>query len=512
MKKIISVFIATLMILSIFAFPANADTKVATQDAVLHFDANTAANYFRPFNKVYCHIWEYGGDSFYPFKDEKSRCYDEDGDGIWTYNLTKQGITLKENTQYCCVFSSNSYEHQYTLIFDTTVLGDTAYLTGEYIPNPNEYNEYYACWRNQDPTKHGPQLEINSIGTVYGTCIPMGKTAATIFEDALINILENARIYSGKTDQQIIDDMACSLDLSKEQVECSLEKTGVVADWSSELSTAKTENAVLHFDANTVAKHWKPFEKIYCHIWEYSGDSFYPWQNKKARCYDEDGDGIWTYNLTENDIILDRNKQYCCIFSTDKQNQHFNILFDYSVLGDTAYLTGEYSDSPEGIDYYLAYWRNQNPKVHGPELYISSLGEVSGTCIPRSKTPSGLLEYALINTMENARTYSGRNDQKIIDNLAYGLGLSAQQVKESIEQIKVEVEWSAELSTADKLVGDADLDGEISILDATAIQLHIASLADFSSEQKLLSDIDFDSDISVLDATQIQRNLAGYHT
>ncbi|MBQ8058071.1 MAG: hypothetical protein IJ275_07050 [Ruminococcus sp.] len=71
------------------------------------------------------------------------------------------------------------------------------------------------------------------------------------------------------------------------------------------------------------------------------------------------------------------------------------------------------------------------------------------------------------------------------------------------------------------VIGDQDQDGELSILDATAIQLTLVSTKDFSSseikystcvygdELKNLCDADHDGDVSILDATQIQLKLAG---
>lgn len=56
--------------------------------------------------------------------------------------------------------------------------------------------------------------------------------------------------------------------------------------------------------------------------------------------------------------------------------------------------------------------------------------------------------------------------------------------------------------------GDADMDGEVSIMDATAIQLHIASLEKLSDLGAVAADVDDDGDISILDATQIQLFIA----
>ena len=58
------------------------------------------------------------------------------------------------------------------------------------------------------------------------------------------------------------------------------------------------------------------------------------------------------------------------------------------------------------------------------------------------------------------------------------------------------------------IVGDADTDGEITILDATAIQRVLASL-DVESYDESAADADEDGEVTILDATAVQRHLAG---
>ena len=61
------------------------------------------------------------------------------------------------------------------------------------------------------------------------------------------------------------------------------------------------------------------------------------------------------------------------------------------------------------------------------------------------------------------------------------------------------------------LLGDADGDNDVSILDATRIQRWLASYNDGNEEQVLLcGDTDRDGDVSILDATMIQRWLAQF--
>ncbi len=58
-------------------------------------------------------------------------------------------------------------------------------------------------------------------------------------------------------------------------------------------------------------------------------------------------------------------------------------------------------------------------------------------------------------------------------------------------------------------MGDVDFDGELTILDVTAIQRYLADLDKFSDYQKKIGDYDADGEVTILDCTKIQRVLAG---
>ncbi len=57
--------------------------------------------------------------------------------------------------------------------------------------------------------------------------------------------------------------------------------------------------------------------------------------------------------------------------------------------------------------------------------------------------------------------------------------------------------------------GDADLDGSLSIMDATEIQLHLVGAITISDKAIELGNVDGDEDLTILDATQIQMFLVG---
>lgn len=59
------------------------------------------------------------------------------------------------------------------------------------------------------------------------------------------------------------------------------------------------------------------------------------------------------------------------------------------------------------------------------------------------------------------------------------------------------------------LIGDADLDGELSVLDASLIQMYLVGKKTLEGDALVAADADLDSEISVLDASLIQMILVG---
>ena len=60
----------------------------------------------------------------------------------------------------------------------------------------------------------------------------------------------------------------------------------------------------------------------------------------------------------------------------------------------------------------------------------------------------------------------------------------------------------------DCIVGDADGDGNVSIFDATFLQMRIAKIIKVDSIRMLIADADKDGEITIKDATLVQRYVA----
>lgn len=211
-----------------------------------------------------------------------------------------------------------------------------------------------------------------------------------------------------------------------------------------------TQTGVINFDANTA--DWYNYRFVSCHIWEYDGDSFYAWGSKKQKCTDTDGDGIWTYDLEANDIYLESDKLYGVVFYNSNYSETYNLLMGTDCIGDTAYCDGTYYENP--VDSIktsqAAFWRNQYSTEYGPELCITSIGNIVGTCVPKYTSTYSMFVRFLVEYLENARVYSGKTDQQLLDDTAEALGLYVEDVEEAIKEAYVYVKWSAYKSTLDR--------------------------------------------------------------
>ena len=214
-----------------------ADTSAGNK---LTFDASTAG--WNNYKTIFCHLWVYGGDAFYAWQAKGEKCVDN-GDGTWSYDLDAKGVTLEAGVLYAVIFSNENGMQTYNLLLDSTVIGDVAYCDGTTYENPEDSSKtaQAAFWRGQDATKFGPEKCVTSIGNVVGTCVPSTMSAMDLFVGFLQNNLENARTYSGKDDQTLIDDTAAALDLYQEDVTKGITDSGVSGiAWEASKSSLAT--------------------------------------------------------------------------------------------------------------------------------------------------------------------------------------------------------------------------------------------------------------------------------
>lgn len=201
---------------------------------------------WKNYKTVYCHIWEYGSPTpLAPFQSKKEKCTLLP-DGRYSYDVSKVG-GLEEGKYYGMLFSVDTLMQTYDAIMTTVCLGDTLYCNSTVYEHPLDSNKTCraAFFRNQSPSAYGPLMQITSIGNLIGTCLPPDTTASQLFSAFLADKLENARTYSGKTDQKIIDDMAQGLGLSQDSVEKLIKDSGIQVNWTKAESKAPEKDTAI---------------------------------------------------------------------------------------------------------------------------------------------------------------------------------------------------------------------------------------------------------------------------
>ena len=231
-KKIISLLLAVMMIMSLVTVMATSTGAVEYENTKLYFDVNGTGWEMGAKDKVGFYIY---GDDFEPIAwGGKKTLGNSEGDGIFSFDPAAKKIELEEGVQYKVIFTKNMGEEQSAdLYFDTTCLGHCAYCNGEMIENTVDSTKksQVALWKDLDPEQYGPVKGITSLGNVVGTCLPQGKTDEDLFNTWLIETgaqsLKNAMKYTvqpgKKTSQQMVDDIGAALGLTKDFVKSAIE-------------------------------------------------------------------------------------------------------------------------------------------------------------------------------------------------------------------------------------------------------------------------------------------------
>lgn len=304
---------------------------------------------------------------------------------------------------------------------------------------------------------------------------------------------------------------------------------GVSASATEDEVTTTPQNTSIYFE---IPEDWA-WDRIYCYIYIYGGDALASWQVKKTKCEILDNN-IAVYDTTRVGGLVE-GTEYCVIMSSDVGLQTYDTLFTTECLGDTLYCDDTRYENPHDSSKRVtaAFWKNQDADKYGPVMTITSRGNVIGTALPSSETKQSLFTEFLNNSLDNSRVYSGKTDQRIIDDIIVAIGITADEAETIINDTGIQVDWTnnstpaeeptndyfisdaegADRESADTYaygyVGDVDLTDSVNIKDATAIQKHAASLLDLRDTNAILADIDFSDNINVKDATSIQKWIAG---
>ena len=140
------------------------------------------------------------------------------------------------------------------------------------------------------------------------------------------------------------------------------------------------------------------------------------------------------------------------------------------------------------------------------QCYVYIWGSTENASWPGEKaelTKDGLYRYILPYQYELPNAYGN-----VIFNNGSGQQFDAGRITPGQKLLyTADGKWIPYEEPNDTLLGDADENGDVEILDATAIQRHLAELT-LTSFNEDAADVDRSGDVTILDATQIQRWLA----
>ena len=506
-KKTISVLLAFLLVFSLSTVAFAGGDEVVDDDLItggsfdgegadygdpiISFDTNTAG--WGSFNWVAFHIWAIDDEDFTGFDwgAKKQRGSDEDGDGVWSYDLAAAGLELKEYCDYAVIFYNDNGAQTYNLLFGMECYGHTASCDGIVYENPEDSNKttQAAFWEGIDPNEYGPELKITSIGNVVGTCCPISTSVFEMFTNFINNTMDNARTYSGRTDQEIIDNIAIGLELTLEEV--------------VELFNENSFDVVWDAEASTVPSIFDP-EKIYVD-YSYKFDNIVGYQAFEV----EKGDKLYLrIEAAAADLIgsvkgyieYDRGIAVTDVIPFEDEKPYFTAKIDAeeSEPGRTYFEI----DLVEGADYVADEKNYIDETMHGiddqGEEYV--LYSLKGLCI-------AAVEIEVITDEPGVYPFTC----VLTDAADVNGNVLMEDSKYEIEKFVCDTNFDVDETddTAGYQRGDADMDGEVTIMDATRVQRVLAGLATRDQIDEYAADADADGEVTIMDATRIQRVLAG---
>ena len=188
------------------------------------------------------------------------------------------------------------------------------------------------------------------------------------------------------------------------------------------------------------------------------------WGGKKAQGTATQGEtGIYEFAPASKLGTLTPGVQYKIIFvRVDGNNwtdQTYDLFFTTDCLGKVAYCDGSFTENPvdSSKKAATAYWRDMDPKVNGPVLSVSSIGNVVGSCPEQGKDEYDVFvdfitvvgDKTNVTQLANARKYvceisptladgspnpSYKTEQKLIDDIGESLGLTKDQIKQAFDE------------------------------------------------------------------------------
>ena len=530
---------------------ADGGTPVSGNNKI-YFEVNSAL--WRNFKDITVYIYEHNGDALFPYGSKKGIMTNE-GNNIWSYDFDAKGFAIEEGIQYGLIFTADWGNTTHDIIFDSSVMGDTAYLTGSVMENAVDSNKiaYEAAWKNADRSKYGPVKYITSIGNIIGSVY----WADTTPYQMLVNFIKsdgkdglaNALNYNGKTAQQTLDDTAMALGLSSDDIEKAIFESGKAGqiDWRDPNSSGSGNSSSSSSSAwsSLFSFAMKPdgtLELTNCNGKIDAIPSAYPENIHYS---------VTNPFATSSEVIDYKNTPITSIgdwaFANNKYIETVEIPDSITKIGKGAFYNCVKLQSitlPEGVTELSANTFEKCLYLEDVTLgnQLTSIGDeafydcrrLSSLDIPDSVTSIGEEAFTNCRSLKSLTIPDGVGSLGSEDSVGFGIFENCKSLSEinipasvcymqantfdgcSALTIRGEEDSYAQnfalehkmlfkaITEPDCLVGDISGDGAVDVTDATLVQMLAAELFAPTAIQLLAADTNGDGTVDVSDATLIQ--------
>ena len=513
-------------------------------------------NLWKNFNNITMYIYEHNGDAWITWGSKKGNMTNC-GNGFWGFDFDAKGIELDPSKQYGIIFTADWGVQTCDIIFDTSIIGDTAYCTGNMVENNVDSNKK-SCdvrWKNADPEIYAPPVCITAIGNIVGEALWAGTT----YYDMLVNFiksdgpdgLENALRYNGKTAQQTLDDISDRWGLSSDDVEKAIRESGKTVDWDNSNSGSSSSGS------SSSSGTWSNLLSFTVKV-----DGTLELTNCSGKI--DEVPAVYPENIrysvnnpfaTGNEVIDYKNTPVTSIgdwaFANNKYVETVEIPDSIKKIGKGAFYNCVKLQSitiPEGVTALSANTFEKCLYLEEVNLgsQLKSIGdEAFYDCrrlrtldIPASVTEIGEEAFTNCRSLTNLTIPDGVKKLGDENSVGYGMfenckNLSWITVPASVDYINPDTfdgcgslticgeknsaaqEFASNnnilfrvINEPDCMVGDINGNGTVTIDDATMVQKAVAEMVVLTGTQTLAADADGDGVVNINDATMIQKYIA----
>ena len=513
-------------------------------------------NLWKNFNNITMYIYEHNGDACITWGSKKGNMTNC-GNGFWGFDFDAKGIELDPSKQYGIIFTADWGVQTCDIIFDTSIMGDTAYCIANMVENNVDSNKksYDVRWKNADPQKYAPPVCITAIGNIVGEALWAGTT----YYDILVNFiksdgpdgLENALRYNGKTAQQTLDDISDRWGLSSDDVEKAIRESGKTVDWDNSNSGSSSSGS------SSSSGTWSNLLSFTVKV-----DGTLELTNCSGKI--DEVPAVYPENIrysvnnpfaTGNEVIDYKNTPVTSIgdwaFANNKYVETVEIPDSIKKIGKGAFYNCVKLQSitiPEGVTALSANTFEKCLYLEEVNLgsQLKSIGdEAFYDCrrlrtldIPASVTEIGEEAFTNCRSLTNLTIPDGVKKLGDENSVGYGMfenckNLSRITVPASVDYINPDTfdgcgslticgeknsaaqEFASNnnilfrvINEPDCMVGDINGNGTVTIDDATMVQKAVAEMVVLTGTQTLAADADGDGVVNINDATMIQKYIA----